>query len=248
VAYRIRDLKFEIPDLKFAIFPLSRDRPMPPYPIELDLRGRTALVVGLGPVGRRKAGGLLAAGARVVGVDPDPHAVGAAPAGTQGLVEPYRPDHLRGAALAIAAAPPGVNRRIVADARAAGVWVNSASDPEAGDFRVPAAWHDGPLTLTVSTAGASPALARVLRDRAAAALGPAAAGLASLLAELRPIALARIPDPAARRRLLASWADPRLLDLWSAEGPEAVRRALEAAIRDAAAQRSHPDPLPPGGG
>ena len=43
---------------------------MPPYPIELDLTGRTALVVGLGAVGCRKAVGLVEAGARVVGVDP----------------------------------------------------------------------------------------------------------------------------------------------------------------------------------
>ena len=221
---------------------------MPPYPIELDLRGRTALVIGLGPVGRRKAGGLLEAGARVVGVDPDPRAVAAAPAGIEGCVEPYRKDHLRGAALAIAAATPGVNRRVVADARAAGVWVNSAGEPGAGDFRLPAAWRDGPLTLTVSTAGASPALARVLRDRAAAALGPAAAGLAGLLAELRPLALARIPDPAARRRLLASWADPRLLDLWAAEGPEAIRRDLEDSLEAAARGRANRSPRPPGEG
>ena len=47
-----------------------RDGAMPGYPIELDLAGRTALVVGLGAVGRRKAAGLVEAGARVVGVDP----------------------------------------------------------------------------------------------------------------------------------------------------------------------------------
>jgi len=195
------------------------------YPLELDLRGRTALVVGLGAVGLRKASGLLVAGARVVGVDPsaDPARL---PAGIEALAEPYRAAHLRGVVLAFAAATPGVNRRVVLDARAAGVWVNSASEPGSGDFLVPAVWREGSLILGVSTGGASPALAALLRDRAAAALGPAAAGLAALLAELRPLALARVADPSARRALLASWADPRLLDLWDGEGAEAVRRRL----------------------
>jgi siroheme synthase-like protein len=129
--------------------------------------------------------------------------------------------------LVFAAAPAPVNRTVVADARRAGVWVGSASDPSEGDFTVPAVWREGPLTLTVSTSGASPALAAALRDRAAKALGPAAAGLVALLAELRPEVLARLGDQAeARRRVLADWADPRWIDLWLAEGPEAVRRAL----------------------
>jgi precorrin-2 dehydrogenase / sirohydrochlorin ferrochelatase len=202
---------------------------MPTYPIELDLSGRTTLVVGLGAVGRRKAAGLVAAGARVVGVDPN---VGAAevPAGVELRSEPYRAGHLRGVSLAVAAAPAGVNRRVVADARRAGVWVCSASDPGAGDFTVPAVWREGPLTLTVSTSGSSPALAAALRDRAARTLGPAAAGLAALLADLRPEVLARLPDPDARGRVLAGWADPRWLDLWAAEGPEAVRSELVRRI------------------
>ena len=192
---------------------------MPGYPIELNLHGRTALVVGLGSVGRRKAAGLLAAGARVIGVDP----VADAPERVELRAEPYRPDHLRGVCLAVAAATEAVNRAVVHDARAAGVWVNSASDPGAGDFTLPAVWREGPLVLTVSTAGASPALAAALRDRAAAAIAPAA-GLAALLAELRPTVLARLPDqPEARRRILA---DPRWLALYEAEGADAVRRAI----------------------
>ena len=194
------------------------------YPIELELTGRTALVVGLGAVGRRKAVGLLAAGARVVGVDPA-LAPADAPDGVELRPEPYRADHLLGASLAFAAAPPAVNRQVVADARRAEIWVNSASDPDDGDFIVPATWRDGPLMLTVSTSGASPALAAALRDRAAAALGPAAAGVAALLAGLRPEVLARLPDPAARRRIFTGWADPRWLDLWTRAGPEAVRAA-----------------------
>jgi siroheme synthase-like protein len=215
------------------------------YPIALDLRGRAVLVVGLGPVGRRKAVGLLAAGARVVGVDP---AAGGAdwaqalPAAIEVRAEPYRAAHLEGMSLAFAAATAAVNRQVVADARRAGVWVCSASDPGAGDFTVPAVWREGPLTLTVATAGASPALARALRDRAVQALGPAAAGLATLLAELRGEVRARLDAPEARRRLLADWADPRWLDLWLRDGPEAVRQALVRALDEAATQHGCPDP------
>ena len=208
---------------------------MPGYPIELDLRDRTALVVGLGAVGRRKAAGLVAAGARVVGVDPDPGAASRAmPAGVEVRAEPYGAEHLRGVCLAFAAAPAAVNRVVVADARRAGVWVCSSSEPGAGDFTIPAVWRDGPLTVTVSTSSASPALAAALRDRAAEALGPAAAGLAALLAEFRPEVRVRLADPEARRRLMADWADPRWLDLWTAEGPDAVRRRLAQALDDAA--------------
>ena len=205
---------------------------MPGYPIELDLTGRTALVVGLGAVGRRRAAGLLEAGARVLGVDPAARApaIGAEAEGYEVRAEPYRPGHLDGVALALAAATPAVNRRVVADAKGRGIWINSASDPAASDFRLPATWRDGPLTLTVATDGASPALAAALRDRAAAALGPDAAAFAALLAELRPMVRAQVADPDARRRLLAAWADPCWLDRWADAGPEAVRAALLAAL------------------
>jgi precorrin-2 dehydrogenase/sirohydrochlorin ferrochelatase len=198
---------------------------MPGYPIELNLEGKTALVVGLGTVGRRKAAGLVAAGARVVGVDPAGIQAGGL-AGVAVRLEPYRAEHVRGVHLAIAAATAEVNRQVVADARQAGIWVSSASGPDAGDFTVPAIWREGPLTVTVSTQGASPALAALFRDRIAAALGPAAASYAALLAELRPLVLARLDDPDARHRLLTTWADPHWLDRWTQEGPNAVRRAL----------------------
>lgn len=222
---------------------------MPGYPIELELRGKLALVVGLGPVGRRRVAGLVAAGARVLGVDPAggvPDLGLVASAGFAVRVEPYRPEHLQGVSLAFAAAPAAVNRAVVLDAHRAGIWVGSATDPGEGDFTVPAVWREGPLTLTVSTSGASPALAAALRDRAARALGPAAAGLATLLAELRPEVLARLGDrPEARRRVMADWADPRWIDLWLAEGPGAVRRELGNRLeREQAGTASPHDPAP----
>lgn len=200
---------------------------MASYPIELNLRGRAALVVGLGAVGRRKALALARAGARVVGIDP---AWSGSVEAVEIRREAYHEGHLSGMSLAVAAAADEVNRQVVADARRLGVWVCSASDPEDGDFTVPASWTSGALRLTVSTSGASPALAAVLRDRAAAALGPAAAGLAGLLAELRPAVKARVADPAVRRRIFTEWADPRWLELCEREGLDAVRQVLVRRI------------------
>ena len=178
---------------------------------------------------------MIESGARVVGVDPDVNA-GLIPEGVILCAEAYRAEHLHGACLAFAAASPEVNLRVVSDAKTAGIWVNAASEPGGGDFQIPAVWRDGSLTVTVATAGASPALAVALRDRIAEdRSGRRAAGLVAVMAELRPVVLARLCDPEARRRVLADWGDPRWLDLFDRGGPDAVRvevlRALECEAR-----------------
>jgi precorrin-2 dehydrogenase len=202
---------------------------MPAYPINLNLNGRTVLVVGLGQVGRRKAEALVTAGARVIAVDPDARKLNPVE-GVEVVSDTYHSAHLRSVSLVIAAGPPDVNRQVVADARRRGIWVCSSSDPDEGDFTIPAVWNSGPLVVSVSTSGASPALASVLRDRAAAALGPAAAGLAEILAELRPLVLDRVVDHRTRQRIFREWADPRWLSLWTEQGPEAVHHALRELI------------------
>ena len=202
----------------------------PGYPIQLDVRGLEALVVGLGAVGRRKALGLIEAGAKVRGVDP----LGAVDWPDASRIdlraEPYGPAHLAGATLVIASADPAINRLVVADARERGVLVCSASDPDSGQFTVPAVWRSGPITLTVATGGASPALAATLRDRAADALGPAPGVLARLLIDLRAEVRARINDPQARRLALRTVADPAWLDQITRDGEAATRITLRAAL------------------
>lgn len=153
------------------------------------------------------------------------------PSGIVHIVEAYRPEHLVGASLVFACATPELNARVAADARGSGVWVNSASDPAQGDFILPAAVHCGGLTLAASTGGASPALARRIRERLESEFDAAFAGWLQLLNEIRPTVLATVPDPAKRRELLDALADWPWLGRLRAEGMEAVRTAMQEEVQ-----------------
>lgn len=156
------------------------------YPVLLRLAGRRCLVVGGGRVALRKVHGLLAAGADVTVVAPDVVDELAALDGVTVQRRRYRPGEVAGYRLVVTATDdPAVNRRVFDDGDAAGVWVNSADDPVNCSFTLPAVVRRGPVTVSVSTGGTSPALAAWLRDRLAGEVGPEYTILAELLAERR---------------------------------------------------------------
>jgi precorrin-2 dehydrogenase / sirohydrochlorin ferrochelatase len=166
---------------------------MPLYPLFLDLTGRRCLVVGAGPVGQRKAESLIAAGAVVRIVSPSEPEVG-----HEWIAAEYEPAHLDDMLLAFAAAPPEVNARVVADARARGLWVNSATDPSSGDFILPAVRRAGRIEIAVGTAGASPRVSAALADMLADSLPAAWPILVDLLAELREEVRSTVPQEKRR--------------------------------------------------
>jgi precorrin-2 dehydrogenase / sirohydrochlorin ferrochelatase len=138
------------------------------YPVCLDLGGRPCIVVGGGAVAERKIRGLLGAGARVTVVSPalTPGLLAlAAEARLHWTPREYRAGDLGEAWLVmIATDDHAVNEEVAAEARARRVWANCADDPERCDFALPAIARRGPLTVAVSTGGASPALAQVARE------------------------------------------------------------------------------------
>jgi siroheme synthase-like protein len=96
--------------------------------------------------------------------------------------------------------------------RAAGGLVNVADAPTACNFLVPAVVRQGDLTIAISTGGGSPALAKRLRQRLEATIGPEYDAFLSALRELRAQAQRTISDPAARQAIYRRALDSSLFD------------------------------------
>jgi uroporphyrin-III C-methyltransferase/precorrin-2 dehydrogenase/sirohydrochlorin ferrochelatase len=135
----------------------------PLLPLFLKLAGRDVLVVGAGPMGAARARQLADAGARVTVVAPEilPEAAAAAAVVRR---RPFQPSDLDGSWLAVAAAPPEVNRAVAAAAEERRVLVNAVDDPAAATAYFPGTIRHGDVTIAISTGGRAPALAGLLRE------------------------------------------------------------------------------------
>jgi precorrin-2 dehydrogenase / sirohydrochlorin ferrochelatase len=204
----------------------------PLYPVGLVVAGRPVLVVGGGRVAARKVADLAACGARVTVVAPevDPALVARGDVAVER--RPYRRGEVAGYRLVVTATgDPTVDQRVFDDAEAAGVWVNSADDPERCTFTLPAVVRRDPVVVAVATGGHSPALATWLRRRLGAELGPEVAVLAGLLGEARSgvRAAGRSTEDLDWQGLL----DGGLLDVLVAEGEAAARARIDAWLAEA---------------
>ena len=198
------------------------------YPVNLVLAGRRCLVVGGGRVALHKVRGLVEAGAAVTVVAPeiDP-AIAALGAATEH--RPYRRGEVGGYRLVVVATGDRVvNQLVYDDAEAAGVWINSADDPERCTVVLPARIRRGRLTVTVSTGGHSPAVASWLRDRLEADLGPEYDQLIGLLAEERTHL--RSEGRSTEHLDWRSALDSGILELVRAGRLEAARERLRSCL------------------
>ena len=195
------------------------------YPVALDLAGRRCVVIGGGPLAEQKVLGLRDAGARVTVISPSltpaldeldrRHAIDV-------RRRHYRWGDLKDAFLAIAAGEDrSANPAVWAEAEDLGIPLNAVDDVPHCSFIAPAIHREGDITVTVSTAGKSPAMAVRLRERIARVIGRADAQLLDLLGELRPEVARRIPDHARRARLWYEIVD----------SGETSRGGIEAIVR-----------------
>ena len=136
---------------------------MPLFPVFLKLGGRRVLVVGGGSVAAGKLRALLDAGADVTVVAPDVvDSIAAAPVTV--AKRPFAPADLNGVAFVVAAAAPEVNREVALAADARGIFVNAVDDVASASAYAAAIVRRAGVTIAISTDGAAPALAGLLRE------------------------------------------------------------------------------------
>lgn len=148
---------------------------MSKLPLNLDMHGRNALIVGGGLVACRKATALLSAGASVRVVAPalTPEMAQMAAAGRISVRTGYYANaDLDGIFLAVAATDdPVTNRLVASDARQLGLLVVVADAPDLGNCTFPAVLRRGSLEIGVATGGRCPAFATLVRDLLAGVIG-----------------------------------------------------------------------------
>ena len=163
----------------------------------LRLTGRRCLVIGGGSVGLEKIEGLLAADARVHVIAPDVCAEVrelAAADSVEWTERRFEPGDLEGHFLAIAAtSDTDTNIQVFDEAERRAMLCNVVDVPPLCSFILPAIVRSGPIAIAISTAGASPALAKRMKREIAELYGPEHAELAWMLNDVRGWAKATLP-------------------------------------------------------
>ena len=205
-------------------------------PVFLRVADHPCLVVGGGEVAERKVQTLLRARARVTVISP---------ALTEGLAaladagdiahQPrcYHAGDVRGFWIVFAAtSDESVHADVARDAEAAGVPLNVVDRPQLCSFIVPAVVSRGPLTIAVSTGGASPGMARRLREELERQFGEEYAQAIEILGAVRQRLRAQSRPPSERRRILANLVQSQLLEFLRAQRPTEVDRLLDTTVGD----------------
>jgi len=209
----------------------------------LRLEGRRCLVVGGGEIGLEKVEGLLACGASVTLIAPEAIAP-LSELASEGSISWERrayagPDDLEGVFLVIAATnDTDVNVSVYEDAERRAMLVNVVDVPPLCNFILPAIVRTGPLAIAISTAGASPALAKRMKRQISETFGEPYADLAVMLNDVRGWAKATLPTYADRRDFFEGIVngEPDPIELLKAGEVAAVRDLIEAAQRTAEGQ------------
>ncbi|MGA9856439.1 MAG: bifunctional precorrin-2 dehydrogenase/sirohydrochlorin ferrochelatase [Solirubrobacteraceae bacterium] len=201
----------------------------------LRLTGRRCLVVGGGDVGLEKVEGLLACDADVTLMAPEAHPVLqelAAEGSIRWERREYEPDALEGCLIAIAATDNSeVNIRVFDDAERRAMLVNVVDVPPLCNFILPAIVRTGPLAVAISTAGASPALAKRMKREISELFGEPYATLAVLLNDARGWAKGTLPTYQDRKEFFESIVngDPDPIELLRAGEADRVRQLIQSA-------------------
>jgi siroheme synthase-like protein len=206
------------------------------YPVFFDLRDMPCLVVGGGVIASRKVASLLEAGARVRVVSPEvaPKLATLARRKTIELVpRGYARSDMRGMRMVIAATNDAtVNHRVYRDAESRGIPVNVVDDLDYCRFVAPARFTAGSIEVAVTTGGAAPTIAKVVRDEVERVIGDRFTHLVDVLSTKRA-RIKRLPHATKA----AFWNDMDALARGTARAtptrPHHIERSVTEALTNA---------------
>ncbi len=213
------------------------------YPILLNLRGKTALVVGGGKVASRKIETLLEYDCRVhlaardLTAELKRYVV-------EGRIRHLGPEfleaHLEGVFLVIAATDdPGLNRKVSQKAQKRGLLINAVDQPDDCNFIVPSVLRRGDLLVSVSTSGSSPAMAKKIREDLENTFGNEYEAFLALMGKLRKEVLSRGFSGEKNKRIFYDFVHSPI--------PQAIRNGewdrVAAMVNGIVGSRYEPDEL-----
>ena len=203
-------------------------------PIFVDMRGRDCLIVGGGALAENRVNALIEAEAIItlIATEITPRLAMLANAGAiHYRARAYNSSDMRGRFMAWAAtADEATTEAVVGDAQAMGVLINAADRPALCDFITPAVVQRGAVQIAIGTGGASPALARRLRQRLETIIGPEYGPLAEILRRVRPWLRDRVENPDERARIMLSLIDSDLPDAIRCNDRAKIERLLQALL------------------
>lgn len=209
------------------------------FPVFFDLNDKPCLVVGGGDVAARKVALLCRAGARVTVVSPELCESLKNRAGNKEIIHEARSfeaGDLDVNALVVAATnDQTVNKQVSELANARCMPVNVVDQPELCSFIVPSIIDRSPVQVAVSTGGASPVLARLLRARLETMIPAAYGRLADLMSEFRDKVKKSLTSESKRRRFWEDVAQGPIAEMIFAGKEEAAREAMHHAVDKAQA-------------
>lgn len=206
------------------------------FPIVIDIHAKRCLVVGGGEVATRKVDSLIRAGADVTVVSPE--------AGesiqlwaTEGKLiwrkQPFSDRDAAGFAFVIAATNiSSVNHAVYEAVKRSGGWVNIVDRPDLCNFILPSVVHRGKLTISVSTSGASPGLARKIKQRIEREIGPEYEEYVEFLATIRHQVLSEISDHSQRKRIFRELLDSRFVEAADQERYEMAAELVRTVTKE----------------
>jgi precorrin-2 dehydrogenase / sirohydrochlorin ferrochelatase len=183
------------------------------YPLFLDLRGKTVVVVGGGVVALRKVEALRRTGARVKVISPEVVPEIQGDKEVEIIPRNYTPGDLFAASLVIAATDDqDTNVAVSRDASLSNIFCNVVDKPDLCTFIVPSVVEKGPIKIAISTGGISPTLSKKLRGDISRFLGDEYATLALVMGRIRPLVISGEGGFESHKRIFEILINSELID------------------------------------